>query len=192
MAPVDVSAMRSTREENAIERGLGAALGDCEELFRRLQELARQRGATMTVKALPQVSPHGTIGTGQGRAEGHEERTGKIVSDWKDLLLEDFFKLTGIRAKTCTEALRQLDKLESGEDKEGGAEQERALEHKERVQQQVKAQLITKSLGKKSKDEAREAREKAKADKAKKKAADKKAQYEASDKAKRDQKRKKK
>lgn len=145
----------------------------------------------MTVKELPQVSPHGTGGTGQGRAEGHEERTGKIVSDWKDLLLEDFFKLTKIRAKTCTEALRQLDKLESGDSKEGGAEESRTLEHKKHIQQQVKAQQITKSLGTKSKDEAREAREKAKAEKAKKKAADKKAKYETSDKAKRDQKRKK-
>lgn len=187
---VDLASERSVREQHAIERGMGAALGDCEELFRRLKKIAEERGTQLTNNSLPQVSPHGTLGTGQGRAEGHEERTGKIVSDWKEALLNDFFKLTGIRAKSCTDALNQLNKLASAKvDKDELKSDAKSAEHSQRLQQQASATAMSKSLGGKSREQVRKENDSKKAAKKAQNAAKKKAAYEASDKAQRDRKR---
>jgi ribosomal protein S18 acetylase RimI-like enzyme len=157
----DIPIKHAERFANAVERGM-AIPDDCLQLFAELMLLAAQRKTALDVN-LPAVSPHGTLGTGQGRAEGHEERTGKIVAKFIEDLLKRAAQMLGVPKFTnCAEALKALRAKGGGAATDTSAEktEEKSTVYLEKVQEQARAKKENASRAKLPEREAAKAKAK--------------------------------
>jgi hypothetical protein len=89
---------------------------------------------------MPASSPHLTTGTGQGGAQGHENRDGKILNELKQNAAKIFEKRKGVVATEWGKMLDHLKTKESKEEKEERDDLDEELERTQEYQQSLKKQ----------------------------------------------------